>query len=345
MTVYAFQSDTDTLSRRRALDQQRLAAVLAEFARTLVGNFSIQDILDRLARRVIEVIPADGAGVLLLDEEARLHFVSATDDRILVIEQLQLELGEGPCILSYESGDAVMSPDLSEETRFERFAARAIEEGLGAVYSFPLRLDGRRLGALDLYSRTSQELSADDVVGGQILADVAAAYIFNAQARVDASASEDALRHRALHDPLTKLPNRTLMEDRLRLALARSRRSGSRTGLLYLDIDRFKAINDTFGHLVGDRLLIAVAHRLSSTLRPGDTLARVAGDEFLVVCEDISDLEHAEQIAASDPFRARGAVRLRTERHHRQREHRRRGGGRSQRGCRGPGPARRRRAL
>ena len=280
------------------MDQQRLAAVLAEFARTLVGNFSIQDILDRLARRVIEVIPADGAGVLLLDEEARLHFVSATDDRILVIERLQLELGEGPCILCYETGEAVMSPDLGEETRFEGFAARAIEEGLGAVYSFPLRLDGRRLGALDLYSRTSQVLSAEEVVGGQVLADVAAAYIFNAQARVDATASEDALRHRALHDALTKLPNRTLMEDRLALALAKSRRSGKRTGLLYLDIDRFKAINDTYGHLVGDRLLIAVANRLSSTLRPGDTLARISGDEFVVVCEDIADLGHAEQIAA-----------------------------------------------
>ena len=79
-------------------------------------NFSIQDILDRLARRVIEVIPTDGAGVLLLDEEARLHFVSATDERILVIERLQLELGEGPCILSYESGEAVIVPDLSQET-------------------------------------------------------------------------------------------------------------------------------------------------------------------------------------------------------------------------------------
>ena len=65
-------------------------------------------------------------------------------------------------------------------------------------------------------------------MGGQILADVAAAYIFNAQARVDAIASADALRHRALHDPLTKLPNRTLMEDRLKLALAKSRRSGTR---------------------------------------------------------------------------------------------------------------------
>ena len=101
-----------------------------------------------------------------------------------------------------------------------------------------------------------------------------------------------------MHDPLTKLPNRALLEDRLGLALAKSKRSGTPTGLLFLDLDRFKNVNDTYGHLVGDRLLIAVAHRLTSALRPGDTLARVAGDEFLVVCEGISDLEHAEQIAA-----------------------------------------------
>ena len=134
-----------------------------------MGNFSIQDILDRLARRVLEVIPADGAGVLLLDEQARLHFTAATDKRILVIERLQLELGEGPCILSFESGDAVISPDLSEETRFAQFAARALEEGLGAVHSFPLRLDGRRLGALDLYSLAPHALSAGDIVSGHDL--------------------------------------------------------------------------------------------------------------------------------------------------------------------------------
>jgi hypothetical protein len=63
------------------VNQQRLSAVLAEFARTLVGDFSIQEILDRLARRVLEVIPTDGAGVLLLDEKSRLHFVAATDER------------------------------------------------------------------------------------------------------------------------------------------------------------------------------------------------------------------------------------------------------------------------
>jgi len=279
------------------MNQKRLSSVLAEFASTLVGDFSIQDILDRLTRRVIEVIPSDGAGVLLLDDESRLHFVSATDDRILVIERLQLELGEGPCILSYESGESVVVTDLSTEPRFERFAARAVNEGLGSVASFPLRLDGRRLGALDLYSRAVQELTDEEVAGGQILADVAAAYVFNARARVAAAASVHALHYRAMHDPLTKLPNRALLEDRLALALAKSRRSGTRTGMLYLDLDRFKAVNDTYGHLVGDRLLIAVARRLTSTLRPGDTLARVAGDEFLVVCEDIADLEYAEGIA------------------------------------------------
>jgi diguanylate cyclase (GGDEF)-like protein len=143
-------------------------------------------------------------------------------------------------------------------------------------------------------------------VSGQILADVATAYIFNAQARAEATESAEALRHRALHDPLTKLPNRMLMEDRLRQALAKSARTGMRTGVLFVDLDRFKAINDTYGHLVGDRLLIAVAERLSNTLRPSDTLARIAGDEFLVVLEGISDLEHAEQIAD----RIHGALKL-----------------------------------
>ena len=280
------------------MDQQRLSALLAEFARTLGEDFSIQDILDRLARGVIGVIDIDGAGVLLLDDESRLRFVSATDERILVIQKLQLELGEGPCIMAFETGEAVMITDLASDKRFEQFSARALEEGLGAVYTFPLRLDGRSLGALDLYSRTTHALSEDDVIGAQIIAEVAAAYIFNAQARANASASAAVLHYRAMHDPLTKLANRALLEDRLDLALTKSRRSGGCTGLMFLDLDRFKTVNDTYGHMVGDRLLIAVARRLSAALRPGDTLARIAGDEFVVVCEDLTDLEQAEQLAA-----------------------------------------------
>ena len=108
----------------------------------------------------------------------------------------------------------------------------------------------------------------------------------------------DQLQHHALHDPLTGLPNRTLLRDRIRGASRRVlRRPGSAFGVLYVDLDRFKAVNDTFGHSVGDELLRAVADRLAEAVRPADTVARVGGDEFVVVVEDITDEDEARAVA------------------------------------------------
>lgn len=104
----------------------------------------------------------------------------------------------------------------------------------------------------------------------------------------DRTALENQLRHQAWHDPLTGLGNRTLLQDRLEHALDRGRRSGSTVALLLLDLDGFKQVNDSFGHVVGDRLLVEVARRLSDSVRLGDTVARMGGDEFAIL------LEHAE---------------------------------------------------
>ncbi len=101
------------------------------------------------------------------------------------------------------------------------------------------------------------------------------------------------LQARALHDYLTGLPNRALFEDRLRHALDRGRRAGQMVGLLYLDLDRFKQVNDTAGHEAGDLLLQTVASRLESVLRDGDTVARLGGDEFAILLEDMEDEEEA----------------------------------------------------
>jgi len=95
------------------------------------------------------------------------------------------------------------------------------------------------------------------------------------------------LEHQALHDPLTRLPNRSLLMDRTRQALARLHRSPGVVALLFIDLDRFKAVNDNLGHEVGDKLLISVAHRLEELMRDSDTVARLGGDEFVILAEEI----------------------------------------------------------
>jgi diguanylate cyclase (GGDEF)-like protein/PAS domain S-box-containing protein len=109
-------------------------------------------------------------------------------------------------------------------------------------------------------------------------------------------AFEARLEHQATHDPLTGLPNRTLLLDRLTMAVARARRHRSMIAVLFLDLDHFKVVNDSHGHSLGDRLLTSIATRLSRALRPDDTVARFGGDEFVVLCEDLADASDAIRV-------------------------------------------------
>lgn len=108
---------------------------------------------------------------------------------------------------------------------------------------------------------------------------------------------EEKLSFQANHDPLTSLPNRPLFHERLSRALARGARNASQIAVFFLDIDHFKEVNDTLGHHIGDQLLQSVAERLSGCIRQGDTLARLAGDEFTVILEDLNDFADAASVA------------------------------------------------
>jgi diguanylate cyclase (GGDEF)-like protein/PAS domain S-box-containing protein len=113
----------------------------------------------------------------------------------------------------------------------------------------------------------------------------------------DQKRAEQELRYLANYDTLTSLPNRTLLSERLSRAIVRARRQGKRIAVLFLDLDRFKDINDSLGHAAGDRILRAAAARLQSTVGPQHTVARLGGDEFTVVLEDLDTIAEAEQVA------------------------------------------------
>ncbi|WP_052665897.1 putative bifunctional diguanylate cyclase/phosphodiesterase [Nitriliruptor alkaliphilus] len=136
--------------------------------------------------------------------------------------------------------------------------------------------------------------------------------VLNVHEITSRKAAEEALQHQALHDPLTDLPNRSLLLDRLQVALARTDRGSGSVGVIFLDLDRFKLINDSLGHAIGDELLVEVAHRLTALVRPGDTVARLGGDEFVIVIDQVPDDATAQLAtrrllaAFGDPFRLRG---------------------------------------
>ncbi|HYX14595.1 MAG TPA: EAL domain-containing protein [Nostoc sp.] len=135
-------------------------------------------------------------------------------------------------------------------------------------------------------SARSESQENGDIVWHGVLLDVS-----------DRKHAQELITHNALHDPLTDLPNRTLLVERLELAINRAKRAQTyRYAVLFLDLDRFKVINDSLGHLAGDQLLKTIAQKLKAHLREVDLVARIGGDEFVILLEDISTLEKAIQI-------------------------------------------------
>lgn len=163
------------------VDHRGFWRVLERFAGTLVDRFELDDVMAQLGRDIADILGAAGAGIMLADDEGRLRFCSTSNPVLGALEELQIELDEGPCLLAYRSGTVILAADLRSDDRFPKFGPRAVEAGMGAVYSFPMRLDSQIIGACNLYSDRPGKFNDEQVEVGEVLADVATSYVINAR--------------------------------------------------------------------------------------------------------------------------------------------------------------------
>lgn len=165
----------------RGVDHRGFWRVLERFAGTLVDRYELDDVLEQLGVDIAEVLDVAGAGVMLADDSGSLRFCSTNNDVLRKLEDLQIDLDEGPCLLAYRSGEIVLADDLRDDPRFPSFGPRAIDAGMAAVYSFPMRLDQQVIGALNLYAEAARTFTHDQVEVGGVFADVATMYLLNAR--------------------------------------------------------------------------------------------------------------------------------------------------------------------
>jgi diguanylate cyclase (GGDEF)-like protein/PAS domain S-box-containing protein len=220
--------------------------------------------------------------------EARLRAVAAMGERALA--------GADPADLAAEAIELLRTtlPVAGAEVRVAGGAA-LVAEGSTTVEA-AVRL---AIGTGDeLLVTPERELADDEMSFVRAVANTLATALARRR-------GEERMRHDALHDPLTGLSNRTLLRDRLEHALASSERGAGATGVMFVDLDNFKQINDAFGHAAGDAVLVELGRRLRTAVRPADTVARVGGDEFVVVCEEID-----EESALAMGRRLQEAIRL-----------------------------------
>jgi diguanylate cyclase (GGDEF)-like protein/PAS domain S-box-containing protein len=271
--------------------QSRQQAAVAELGRFALEEQDLEAMMDRVARTVAETLEVELCAVFeVTPRGSALRLVAGVGwpegqvRRALVPSGPETQVG-----FTLSEQRPVVTTDIAEEERFS-FPAPLADAGAEAGATVAIAARGEMWGVLGAHARAPRQFEPDE-------ADFLGAVANVISSAVDRNLVEAEVRHRALHDPLTSLPNRALALDRLEGALARRRRDGRAVAVLLADLDQFKLVNDSLGHAAGDDLLVALAPRLHDAVRPSDTVARLGGDEFLVVCEQLDGPHEAIRVA------------------------------------------------
>ncbi|MDX6228385.1 MAG: diguanylate cyclase [Frankiales bacterium] len=234
-------------------------------------------VMQRICEQAANVTNASAAVIELLDGDDMVF--RSTSAAVRQYLGLRLPVGDSLSGLSVTTGETLICVDTGNDPRVNAEACRAV--GVGSMIVAPLRTGNAVVGVLKVMSPEAGRFNDDDAGALELLAIPFATAMTNAW-RLEATSQQ------ALSDPMTGLANRAYALHELERSLARQHRNGGHTAVIFVDLDRFKAVNDTYGHAAGDELLSAVADKLRQAVRTTDTPARYGGDEFVIVCEGLT---------------------------------------------------------
>ncbi len=271
----------------------RLQEIIALQSALVSLEFNLAGFMGEVVERLQKLTRAAGAVIEMVDGDDMVYRAASgtlagyVDFRISQAGSLS-----GLCV---RQNEVMVSDDTTCDPRVNAEACRKV--GAASMVVVPLVRLGATIGVLKVVAGQPHAFNAEDIQTLQMLAGVMGAAL-GQQMEIDKRTQLEAqLNFMAQHDQLTGLPNRGLFNDRLDQAIKRLARRPGMVSLLYIDIDHFKKINDSFGHQAGDVLLQAFATRATALLRPTDTLARLGGDEFALVAENLTAAADAEIIA------------------------------------------------
>lgn len=269
---------------QNSISNDKLLEIIKVQTEVAQQGMDLGNIMDLVTQRTKLITNADGASVELIENEELVYrAASGMAERFLGLRLNMENSLSGECI---NMRIPLISNDIESDDRVNKEACRQI--GLNSMIVMPLICMNEVVGVLKVLSSKADHFNDDDIKVLELMSGLIAAEMFNAMKN-----GESELFYKATHDSLTGISNRSLFYDNLRQRLSHASRKEEEFGIISLDMDGLKEINDNYGHRAGDAAIKEVALRINNTLHETDTVSRLGGDEFGII---IAKIEHSDEI-------------------------------------------------